>query len=116
MSMPIAFIMCTEGGSLEQESLLMAESFRRFTGGLKDAPIYSFQIREKNDVSKETIKALEAFRVEHRKVVLNHKYPDYPLANKPLLCAYAEQNIDADILVFLDSDLVFFSEPKEFFL
>lgn len=116
MSVPIAFILCTEGGALEQESLLMVESFRKYTGQFKDAPLYSFQVREKNDVSAATIAKLTAFGVDHQKVVLNTKYPDYPLANKPLLCAYAEQNIDADILVFLDSDLVFFSEPKEFLL
>ena len=116
MSIPIALIMCTEGGQLERESLLMVESFRRFGGDLKDTPIYSFQVRDKNDVSTPTLKTLESFGVKHQKVVLNHKYPDYPLANKPLLCAYAEQNIDAEILVFLDSDLVFFSEPKEFLL
>ncbi len=116
MSVSIAFILCTECGSLEQESLLMVESFRRYTGSFKDSPLFSFQIREKNNVSPETIQKLESFGVKHQKVVLNSKYPDYPLANKPLLCAYAEQAIDADILVFLDSDLVFFSEPKEFSL
>jgi hypothetical protein len=116
MSEKIAFIMCTEGGQLEQESLLMVESFRKFAGSLKDSPIYSFQIREKNDVSPETVQKLASFNVKHEKVVLNTQYPDYPLANKPLLCAYAEDTIDAEILVFLDSDLVFFSEPKEFLL
>jgi hypothetical protein len=116
MSVPIAFILCTEGGSLEQESLLMVESFRRYTGSFKDSPLFSFQVREKNNVSPETVQKLESFGVKHQKVVLNSRYPDYPLANKPLLCAYAEQAIDADILVFLDSDLVFFSEPKEFLL
>jgi hypothetical protein len=111
----VAFIMCTEGGGqLEKESLLMVESFRTFTGSFRDAPIYSFQVRESYDVSLETVARLEAFGAKHQKIVLNTKYPNYPLANKPLLCAYAEQNIDADILVFLDSDLVFFSEPKEF--
>jgi hypothetical protein len=116
MSVPIAFILCTEGGSLEQESLLMVESFRKYTGSFKDSPLFSFQVREKNNVSPETVQKLESFGVKHQKVVLNSRYPDYPLANKPLLCAYAEQTIDADILVFLDSDLVFFSEPKEFLL
>jgi hypothetical protein len=117
MSESIAFILCTEGGGqLEQESLLMAESFRKFTGGFKDAPLYSFQVRENWDVSSQTKNKLEELGVIHKKEVLNTKYPDYPLANKPLLCAYAEQTIDADILVFLDSDLVFFSEPKEFWL
>ncbi len=116
MSIPIAFVMCTEAGQLEKESLLMVESLRKFGGNLKDTPIYSFQVRDKNDVSAQTISALKSFGVEHKKVVINSKYPDYPLANKPLLCAYTEQNIQADILVFLDSDLVFFSEPKEFLL
>ena len=54
--------------------------------------------------------------MQHQKIVLNTQYPNYPLANKPILCEYAEREIDADILVFLDSDLVFFSEPKEFLL
>jgi hypothetical protein len=94
----------------------MVESFRQFTGRFKDAPIYSFQVRENYDVSSETVSKLERFGVKHQKVVLNTQYPDYPLANKPLLCAYAEEMIDTDILVFLDSDLVFFSEPKEFLL
>ena len=116
MSLPLVLIMCTEGGQLEQESLLMVESYRRFAGDLKDVPIYSFQVREQNNVSAATLEKLASFNVIHKKVVLNHKYPNYPLANKPLLCAYAEQNIDAEIIVFLDSDLVFFSEPKEFLL
>jgi hypothetical protein len=116
MAASIAFILCTEGGQLEQESLLMVESFRRYTGSFKDAPLFSFQVRDRNDVSIETVNKLESFGVKHQKVVLNSRYPDYPLANKPLLCAYAEQTIDADILVFLDSDLVFFSEPNEFLL
>ncbi|MBV8882585.1 MAG: hypothetical protein JO235_01100 [Chroococcidiopsidaceae cyanobacterium CP_BM_RX_35] len=116
MLLPIAFIMCTEGGQLEKESLLMVESFRKFTGSFKNAPIYSFQVRDKNDVSLETQNTLKAFDVNHQKLVLNTKYPNYPFANKPLLCAYAEQTIDAEILVFLDSDLVFFSEPREFLL
>jgi hypothetical protein len=117
MSESIAFIMCTEGGGqLEKESLLMVESFRKFAGSFQNSQIYSFQVRENSDVSQETIDKLAAMDVKHQKVVLNTKYPNYPLANKPLLCAYAEQMIDADILVFLDSDLVFFSEPKEFLL
>ncbi len=117
MSESIAFILCTEGnGQLEQESLLMVKSFRQFVNSFKDAPIYSFQVRENWDVSPETVSKLESLGVKHRKVVLNTKYPNYPLANKPLLCAYAEECIDADILVFLDSDLVFFSDPKEFIL
>ena len=116
MSLPIAFVMCTEAGGLEQESLLMVESVRRFAGAMKDTPIYSYQVREGKDVSPLTIAKLKSLGVEHQKVVLNIKYPDYPLANKPLLGAYVEANLDAEIIVFLDSDLVFFGEPQEFYL
>ncbi|MEO0924337.1 MAG: hypothetical protein AAFY63_00535 [Cyanobacteria bacterium J06643_13] len=116
MSMPIVFVMCTEAGGLEQESLLMVESIRRFAGKMKDTPIYSYQVREHTDVSSATRERLKALGVVHQKVVLNTEYPDYPLANKPLLGAYVEANLDAEIIVFLDSDLVFFSEPKEFWL
>lgn len=116
MSMPIVFIICTETGMLEQESLLLVESIRRFCGSLKDTPIYSFQVRENREISSKTLKAFESLAVIHQKKILNSEYPEYPMANKPLLCAEVEKIIDAEILVFLDSDIVFFSEPKEFLL
>lgn len=56
--MHLAFIMCTEGGQLEQESLLMVESLHRFGDSLKDGSIYSFQVGEKNGVSTPTLKTL----------------------------------------------------------
>ena len=116
MSLPIAFVMCTEAGGLERESLLMVESVRRFAGAMKNTPIYSYQVREGKDVSEPTLAKLESLGVKHQKIVLNTQYPDYPLANKPLLGAYVEANLDAEIIVFLDSDLVFFGEPREFYL
>ena len=116
MSQPIVFVICTEAGSLEQESLLLVESIRKFAGGLKDTPIYSFQVREGYEISSPTLNSFKSFNVIHQKLVLNSKYPNYPLANKPLLAAYVEQNIDTEIIVFLDSDIVLFSEPKEFLL
>lgn len=116
MSMPIAFIICTETGMLEQESLLLVESIRRFCGSLKNTPIYSFQVRENREISSKTLKIFESLGVIHEKKILNFEYPEYPMANKPLLCAEMERSIDAEVLVFLDSDIVFFSEPKEFLL
>ena len=116
MSIPIAFLICTEPGRLEKQSLLLAESIRKFCGDLKDTPIYSFHPRSGDPIASETISAFESLGVIHQQIVLNTDYNAYPYANKPLVCAYAENNIDADILVFLDSDKCFFNEPKEFFL
>ncbi len=45
MSIPLAFVICTEPGRLEPQSLMLAESIRKFCGNLKDTPIYSFHPR-----------------------------------------------------------------------
>ncbi len=114
--MPIAFLICTEPGRLEKQSLLLAESIRKFCGDLKDTPIYSFHPRAGEPIHSKTISSFESLGVIHQQIILNTDYSAYPYANKPLVCAYAEENIDADILVFLDSDKCFFNEPKEFLL
>ncbi len=116
MKVPIAFIICTEPGRLEAQSLMLAESIRKFCGNLKDTPIYSFHPRVGEPIALQTRKAFEDLNVIHQQLPINEEFHDYYLANKPLVCAYAEQNIDAEILVFLDSDKCFFSEPKEFLL
>lgn len=116
MSMPIAFVICTEPGRLEKQSLLLAESIRRFGGTLKDTPIYSFHPREGEPISNQTINSLESLGVFHEQIILNRDFSEYYLANKIVTCAYAEENIDSEILVWLDSDKCFFAEPKEFLL
>ena len=116
MSIPLAFVVCTEPGRLEKQSQILAASIRKFGGKLKDTPIYSFHPRQGSPVADETIKQFEKLGVKHQQVVLNVKHHDYYLANKPYVCAYAEANIDAEIIVFLDSDKCFFAEPSEFLL
>jgi hypothetical protein len=116
MSIPIAFLICTEPGRLEKQSILLAESIRKFGGSLKNTPIYSFHPRKGEPISKPTMNAFESLGVLHQQIILNTDFHEYYLANKIVTCAYAEQNIDADILVWLDSDKCFFAEPKEFFL
>ncbi|GJD15468.1 hypothetical protein RIVM261_004240 [Rivularia sp. IAM M-261] len=116
MSVPIAFIICTEPGRLEAQSLMLAESIRKFCGNLKDTPIYSFHPRVGEPIALATREAFLDLNVIHQQLPINQEFHNYYLANKPLVCAYAEQNIDAEILVFLDSDKCFFSEPEEFLL
>jgi hypothetical protein len=112
----LAFIVCTEPGRLEGQSLLLAESIRKYCGSLKGTPMYSFHPRIGEPISIHTQKAFESLEVIHQQIPINIDHHNYYLANKPLVCAYAEKNIDADILVFIDSDKCFFSEPKELLL
>jgi hypothetical protein len=114
--MLIAFLICTEPGRLEGQSILLAESIRKFAGSMKDTPIYSFHPRAGNPIALQTQKKFDQLGVIHEQIPLNVEFHDYYLANKPFVCAHAEQVIDADILVFLDSDKCIFQAPEAFFL
>jgi hypothetical protein len=116
MSTSIAFLICTEAGPIENHSLLLVESIRKFGGSFKDAPIYSFEVRNTPEISSKTLNALKSFEVVHIRKFLNSKYTNFVFANQPCLGAWAEENIDAEVLVLLDSDKVFFNEPEEFLL
>jgi hypothetical protein len=116
MGIPIAFLICTEPGYLEQQSVLLAESIREFGGNLKDTPIYSFHPREGQAISRETKDAFEFLEVCHQQIILNVDYSSFGCVNKMFVCAYAEQNIEAEFLIFLDSDQCIFNEPKELLL
>lgn len=110
----LSFLICTEKGILENQSRILVSSIRRFGGALKDCPIYSFQPRKSKKVSEETIKFFEQNNVTLIDRELNKSYKFYPLANKVLACAWAEENVESEILVFLDSDVAVLGEPLEF--
>ena len=111
----IEIVICTEGnGYLESMSKLLISSLREFGGDFKDVPIFSYQPRKQFKVSQETIDFFEKNKVEYVDLELNKDFGNYPLANKLLASAHREQNTKAEILIFLDSDVLFFNEPKEF--
>lgn len=107
-------IICTERGKLENYSKLLVSSLRQNGGALKDLPIISYQPRKGREISSKTRKFFESQSIEHVSLELNRDFADYPLANKPLVCAHHERYSKADTLIFLDSDTLFFKEPKEF--
>ena len=110
----IEIVICTERGYLESMSKLLISSLREFGGKFRDVPIFSYQPRKELEISSETIAFFEKNNVEYIDLELNKDFCDYPLANKPLVCAHRETNTSAEILIFLDSDVFFLHEPKEF--
>lgn len=109
----ICFLICTEKGYLETQSILLCKSIRGFGENFKNAPIYSFAPRKGFTPSRKTIQILESLKVEHKNIFLNLKYHDYPYANKVLAAEYAQRNFNFDKFVFLDSDLINLNEPKK---
>jgi hypothetical protein len=108
----IAFILCAERGVLERTSVLFARSLRQFGGRLRDAPIHTYAPRHGFDIGAGTKRDLEKLEVTHHYHPLNLRFPDYPLANKPFVAAFAERTLAADVIVFADSDMIVLSEPS----
>ena len=111
-SLNAEIIICTENGYLENMSKLLIWSIREFGGEFRNIPIYSYQPRKGHQVSDETTRFFDNYGVELVDICLNQDYPHYPLANKIFACANREQNTSADILIFLDSDILFLNEPQ----
>lgn len=113
MTASLAFLLCVESGRLEAEAKLLCHSIRRYGGRLRDAAIHTFQPRHGRDIGEETLAALRACGAIHHTEVLNQELPDYGTLNKVFVCAWAEQVLGEEILVFLDSDTVITGEPLD---
>ncbi len=112
----VAFLACIERGRLEQQGLLLCRSIRRGAGRFTTASIHAFQPRAGTDAGAETVSALRDLDVIHHTDTLNRDFHDYPIGNKIFACAWAAQNLQEDILVFLDSDTFFANEPERIHL
>ena len=112
--MRLAFLACVERGRLESQSLLLCRSIRRNVGRFRDAPIHTFQPRAGTTIEDATLTELRAMGVQHHTDTLNRDFVDYPISNKVFACAHAEQTLDEDVLVFIDTDTVFVNQPDEF--
>ncbi len=111
--MSIAFIACVEPGNLENQGILLFRSIRKYGGRYRNASIYSFQPRQTPPLAQETLKIFDQLGVVHNTEILNTEYTYHPNANKILSSARAEEILDEDILVHIDSDTVIINEPCE---
>ncbi len=107
----LSIIICTEKGELEKYSKLLVKTIRTYSGKFSNTPIYSFEPRKDVGISEETKDFFKVNNVIHNDMLLNKEFLGYPLANKPIVCSYAEQTIRSKYLLFLDSDVAFLNEP-----
>lgn len=110
----LAFLLCVEAGPLEQQAILLARSIRRWAGAYADAPIHAFRLRAGPPLGPVTYDALRELGVTVHEEVLNRDHHDYVHANTTYAMVWAEDHLDADVIVWADSDKVFLSEPADF--
>jgi hypothetical protein len=108
----IGFLIRVARGKLEAQSLLLAESVRAWGGTLAGAPVYAFTSPE-DSPSEETIERLTAHDVSQIELRLDSPYRDPPVLNKVFVSAWAERELEHEVLAFVDSDTVFLDDPRE---
>ncbi|MGI9019992.1 MAG: hypothetical protein ACR2G3_04700 [Solirubrobacterales bacterium] len=110
--MSLAFLLCVERGPLEAQSLLCVSSLREFGGEHADAPVYAFAPRPGLGPQAATREAMAALDVELVDRPLNASHAEHPTWNKVYVAAWAERELDAQRLVFTDSDCAFVAAPS----
>jgi hypothetical protein len=109
-----AFVICVEAGSLEYKALCLMLTLRKNWGRWAKLPIYAYSPRSNSHPSAWIFDVYEQLEVTPVTREINTRFPDYPLANKPLSMAHAESTLNKELLVFLDSDILCWRPPELF--
>jgi len=115
---PITFAVCVEPGShrLEYKAAALFLTMRRNMGALSNAEIWAYSPRPGRAVAPWCREVMEHFEIRLIDEPLNAAHADYPLANKPIALAHAEEHATTEYVVFLDSDILAWAEPRAFLL
>lgn len=113
----LAFLLCVESGeALERQSILLAQSIRRFAGRFATAPVHAYRPREGPALEAATRAALAELDVELHEEPLNSELAADPMVNRVFVGLDAEERLDCELIVFCDSDAVFLAEPSQLVL
>lgn len=106
-----SLIFVAEPGILFNQSVLLAESVKKYTNNFFN-DVFAFSPRKEHQLTEDEKAILTQLGVTVISEVLNKQYLDYPIANKILACLWAEKNLTDDLLVMVDSDTVFLQPPN----
>lgn len=108
----ICVVCCVEAGPLEVGARRLVESVRRFGGQLGQAHIVAVTPRFGPDLTAQTKEVFSNSEVEHVRA-RGTRYAWNNFMNKPLALIQASQRTQAELMVWLDSDVLVLQEPRE---
>ncbi|WP_300634085.1 glycosyltransferase [Mastigocoleus sp. MO_188.B34] len=111
-----SFVCCVESGALENYTLRMIESLRKWGGKFADAPIYAVTPRFGPPLSQHTKNTFARLNVNHIRCNPRTNYSWLGFLNKPLALVAAEERITSESVCWLDSDILILGEPEELIL
>lgn len=111
----MAFVHAVEPGDLEQKSIMLCESIRKFTGPYSHSKIYAVSPRKGKRVSEKTEEYYKELNVEYVYKDLNKAWYEYPFVNTAYAAQYVESlYTDKPLTIVLcDTDTVFLNSPNQ---
>ncbi|MDH4196158.1 MAG: DJ-1/PfpI family protein [Candidatus Aminicenantes bacterium] len=114
----LAFAFAVNPGRPELEAILLADSIRKFGGGLAGSDIWALAPKTVESVSGPTRDRLAGLGVEVLPYPVEDAALDFPLAAKVFAAAEAEGRAAGrtELLAWLDTDTIVLDEPRAFLL
>jgi hypothetical protein len=117
-TVPLMFATYAEDNSVLYWNYIMGESIRTFGGQMKEAPVRVYLSSTCQDWDEGTLALLKSMRMDVRFVDIPTEHSWYPYASKVFASSHAESDAkhEAALVAWLDPDMVFVREPREFLL
>ena len=114
----VIFVSFVANGNQVLDCLTLCESIRNFTGSFKQVLLDVYFPDYLTDIKEKYKARFSELDVKLKDIKIPKKALNYALGAKPFIAADAEKYADteAEILVYLDPNIVFVNEPKEFML
>jgi hypothetical protein len=112
----ITFACCVEYGPLEEGTLRLVESLRRFGAEFARARVIAVTPRRGPRLRSSTLRRFEQLGVEYVRTVPRNRYSWMPYLNKYFVLKAAESRAQGDLIAWLDSDVLVLRAPDELLL
>jgi hypothetical protein len=112
----ITFICCVESGPLEDQTVRMIESLRRWGGRVANAPVTAVTPRVGPGLARHTRQALDRLNARYIRCARKSGYSWFVFLNKPQALIVGEEACTTETVCWLDSDLLIVGEPDQLFL
>ncbi len=106
------FLFCVESGYFEGQTVLAIECLRRFGERLADAPVLVVTPRYGPSLAHDTLRSLEKLGAKYLHKDMKSEWAWYPYMNKGFAAQLADEYVETQQIVWLDSDVLVIGEPS----
>ena len=111
-----AVVTCVEAGMLEDQTVRMIDSLRRFGGRAAGAEVFAVQPRAGAPIGRATRAAYDRLNVTFVRAKGDADFAWYKMLNKPVAVLEADRRTSAEVVCWLDADVVLAGEPTDLML